>query len=78
MCVDLEWKSDISNAIYPAMSDDFCPVPCTQVGKDPHIYFCVHPSATIYVSTYLTSGQFHPKYCQIQEQERRNEICLLE
>ena len=31
MCANLEYKSDISNDIYPAMENDSCLKPCTQV-----------------------------------------------
>ena len=31
MCANLQYKSDISNDIYPAMANDSCLTPCTQV-----------------------------------------------
>ena len=31
MCENLQYKSDISNDIYPAMANDSCLTPCTQV-----------------------------------------------
>ena len=34
MCENLQYKSDISNDIYPAMANDSCLTPCTQVSTN--------------------------------------------
>ena len=55
MCTNLQYKSDISNDIYPAMLNDVCLTPCTQVRKE----------GLISLSLTLALGQLHPVHCKI-------------
>ena len=56
MCTNLQYKSDISNDIYPAMLNDVCLTPCTQVRKH---------SIKFQSDTFFNLGQLYPVHCKI-------------